>query len=163
MTKKQEDKQRNLTVAHHLCGQVKIKLCKWNNLWEEVLSIKRCQNQFLRSRELKFAIFNYFSVFTLASTAAYTTTKGMSFISAKVSTTAFFDIHFTYFHYCSVTPSLPAAVRPMQMTRNFTWLCRLAAIHMMFLHFSIVWTLFIIIIIIIRFVKRQNVKRLPWR
>jgi len=30
----------------------------------------------------------------------------------------------------------------MQTTRNFTWLCRLAAIHVIFLHFSLVWTLF---------------------
>jgi len=30
----------------------------------------------------------------------------------------------------------------MQTTRNFTWLCRLAVIHMIFLHFSLVWTLF---------------------
>jgi len=28
------------------------------------------------------------------------------------------------------------------MIRNFTWLCRLAAIHMIFLHVSLVWTLF---------------------
>jgi len=30
----------------------------------------------------------------------------------------------------------------MQTTRNSTWLCRLSAIHMIFLHLSLVWTLF---------------------
>jgi len=30
----------------------------------------------------------------------------------------------------------------MQTTRNLTWICRLAAIHMIFLHVSLVWTLF---------------------
>jgi len=30
----------------------------------------------------------------------------------------------------------------MQTTRNFSWLCHLAAMYMIFLHFSLVWTLF---------------------